>query len=96
MTYFLTTLSWVLGSTYSAELLGYWLHRLLHSGAIAVLSRNHMKHHLVLYGRFRSSAQPLTTIRAEFWGNAYAGSVGELAHPFAAKISGRIKDAKLK
>ena len=36
------------------------------------------------------------TIRAEFWGNAYAGSVGELAHPFAAKISGRIKDAKLK
>jgi uncharacterized protein DUF4410 len=36
------------------------------------------------------------TIRAEFWGNAYAGSVGELAHPFADKISGRIKDAKLK
>jgi hypothetical protein len=36
------------------------------------------------------------TIRAEFWGNAYAGSVGELAHPFADKISGRIKNAKLK
>ncbi len=36
------------------------------------------------------------TIRAEFWGNAYAGSVGELAHPFADKIGGRIKNAKLK
>jgi hypothetical protein len=36
------------------------------------------------------------TIRAEFWGNAYAGSVGELAHPFADKISGRIKNAKFK
>lgn len=36
------------------------------------------------------------TIRAEFWGNAYASSVGELAHPFADKIAGRIKNAKLK
>jgi hypothetical protein len=36
------------------------------------------------------------TIRAEFWGNAYAGSVGQLSHPFASKISNRIEDAKLK
>jgi Domain of unknown function (DUF4410) len=36
------------------------------------------------------------TIRAEFWGNAFAGSVGQLAHPFADKISNRIRDAKLK
>jgi hypothetical protein len=35
------------------------------------------------------------TIRAEFWGNAYAGSVGELAHPFASKIAGRLAEAKL-
>lgn len=35
------------------------------------------------------------TIRAEFWNNVYAGSVGELAHPFADKIAGRISDAKL-
>jgi hypothetical protein len=35
------------------------------------------------------------TIRAEFWGNAYAGSVGQLAHPFADKIAGRIEDAHL-
>jgi len=36
------------------------------------------------------------TIRSEFWGNAFAGSVGQLAHPFADKISHRIQDAKLK
>jgi len=35
------------------------------------------------------------TIRAEFWGNAYAGSVGELAHPFASKIAARLSEAKL-
>ncbi|HYR86521.1 MAG TPA: hypothetical protein VE422_20705 [Terriglobia bacterium] len=36
------------------------------------------------------------TIRAEFWGNAVAGSVGQLAHPFADKIAKRIKNAKFK
>ena len=35
------------------------------------------------------------TIRAEFWGNAYEGSVGQLAHPFADKIAGRVDEAKL-
>ncbi|HKO04620.1 MAG TPA: DUF4410 domain-containing protein [Candidatus Acidoferrales bacterium] len=35
------------------------------------------------------------TIRAEFYGNAYAGSVGELAHPFGDKIAGRLKDSKV-
>jgi hypothetical protein len=35
------------------------------------------------------------TIRAEFWGNAYADSVGQLAHPFADKIAGRLGEAKL-
>ena len=35
------------------------------------------------------------TIRAEFWGNAYAGSVGQLSHPFAGKIAGRLADAKV-
>jgi len=45
-----TLASWVAGSVISAEFLGYWLHRLLHSGAIGFLSRNHMRHHLVLYG----------------------------------------------
>ena len=35
------------------------------------------------------------TIRAEFIGNAYAGSVGQLAHPFASKIADRLNDVKL-
>ena len=35
------------------------------------------------------------TIRAEFWGNAYAGSVGQLSHPFASKIAARLTQAKL-
>jgi hypothetical protein len=35
------------------------------------------------------------TIRAEFWGNAYAGSVGQLAHPLADKIAGHLSEAKL-
>ena len=35
------------------------------------------------------------TIRAEFWGNEYADSVGQLAHPFADKIAGRLSQAKL-
>ena len=46
----LHVLAWTSGSLVSAELLGYWLHRLLHSGIIGFLSRNHMRHHLVLYG----------------------------------------------
>lgn len=43
-------LMWVTGSCLVTELLAYWLHRLLHSGRIGFLSRNHMKHHLVIYG----------------------------------------------
>lgn len=42
--------TWVTGSCISAEFLGYWLHRLMHSGAIAFLCRRHMKHHLAIYG----------------------------------------------
>ena len=40
---------WSIGSCLVAEMLGYWLHRLLHSGWISFLSRNHMKHHMLLY-----------------------------------------------
>jgi len=46
----LTIVAWIAVSIVSAELLGYGLHRLLHSGRIGFLSRNHMKHHMVLYG----------------------------------------------
>jgi Domain of unknown function (DUF4410) len=34
------------------------------------------------------------TIRAEYWGNQYADSVGQLAHPFADKIANRLAQAK--
>jgi hypothetical protein len=46
----LSLLAWMATSILVSELLGYLLHRLLHSGKIGFLSRSHMKHHLVLYG----------------------------------------------
>jgi sterol desaturase/sphingolipid hydroxylase (fatty acid hydroxylase superfamily) len=42
--------AWTAAAILASELLGYLLHRLLHSGWIRVLSMNHMKHHLLLYG----------------------------------------------
>lgn len=50
----LSVLAWLAASISVSELLGYWLHRLLHSGKIGFLSRNHMKHHLLLYGPLQS------------------------------------------
>lgn len=35
------------------------------------------------------------TVRAEFWGNAYAASVGELAHPLADKVAKRLGESKM-
>jgi hypothetical protein len=35
------------------------------------------------------------TIRAAFWGNGYADSVGQLAQPFADKIAERLAAAKI-
>ncbi len=37
----------------------------------------------------------IDTIRAAFWGNGYADSVGQLAQPFADKIADRLAEAKL-
>jgi sterol desaturase/sphingolipid hydroxylase (fatty acid hydroxylase superfamily) len=42
--------AWVATSIAVAELLGYLLHRLLHTGWIPWLSMSHMKHHMILYG----------------------------------------------
>ncbi|MFI5360921.1 MAG: sterol desaturase family protein [Elusimicrobiota bacterium] len=41
-----------------AELVGYWLHVLLHNEKIPFLSRNHMIHHLVVYAR-NTKVRPL-------------------------------------
>jgi hypothetical protein len=50
MTRTFAIIAWAATAVFTAELLGYLLHRLLHSGWIRVLSMNHMKHHLLLYG----------------------------------------------
>jgi len=48
----------LIGSCLTAELLGYWLHRFLHSGVVEFLSRNHMKHHMVLYAPLQKQRSP--------------------------------------
>jgi sterol desaturase/sphingolipid hydroxylase (fatty acid hydroxylase superfamily) len=50
----LAALAWLVASMFVSELLGYLLHRLLHSGKVGFLSRSHMRHHLVLYGPLHS------------------------------------------
>jgi len=50
--------AWSIGAVLTAELLGYWLHRLLHTGLIAFLSRNHMNHHMVQYGPLQKQRTP--------------------------------------
>jgi sterol desaturase/sphingolipid hydroxylase (fatty acid hydroxylase superfamily) len=66
--------TWATGSCISTELLGYWLHRLLHSGAIGSLSRNHMKHHLVMYGPLQEQCSK--TYRDATEGNLSLGNIG--------------------
>lgn len=56
----------VICSCLVAELAGYWLHRLLHSDKLPVLSRSHMVHHLLLYG-------PMQPMRAERYKDATSG-----------------------
>jgi len=56
----------VICSCLVAELAGYWLHRLLHSDKLPVLSRSHMVHHLLLYG-------PMQPMRAERYKDATRG-----------------------
>jgi len=40
----------VISSFLVAEFAGYWLHRLLPSNRLPLLSRNHLAHYLLLYG----------------------------------------------
>jgi Fatty acid hydroxylase superfamily len=46
----LSVFAWLGISGITSEMFGYLLHRLMHSGRIRILSQNHMKHHLLLYG----------------------------------------------
>jgi sterol desaturase/sphingolipid hydroxylase (fatty acid hydroxylase superfamily) len=56
----------VICSCIVAEFAGYWLHRLLHSDKLPFLSRNHMAHHLLLYG-------PTQPMRAQSYKDATHG-----------------------
>lgn len=81
--------SWAIGGCLSSELLGYFLHRLMHCGRIGFLSRNHMRHHLVLYGPLQKQRSPkyhnATTERTRL------GNVGaEWLIPSALLIAGII------
>src|SRR5205807_2507243 len=58
-----------------AELLGYWLHRLLHSGRITTLSRAHMAHHLLLYGP-QQSQRPGEKYKDATTGHFALGNIG--------------------
>lgn len=64
----------VLASVLLAELAGYGLHRLMHSGRIPALSRAHLIHHLLLYG----PRQPMRTVeyRNATVGRVAIGNVG--------------------
>jgi len=71
----MATLAWLAGSVFVSELLGYLLHRLLHSGKIGFLSRSHMRHHLVLYGPLQPQ-RPGTGYRDATAGAIALGNVG--------------------
>jgi sterol desaturase/sphingolipid hydroxylase (fatty acid hydroxylase superfamily) len=66
---------WTAGAVLTSEFSGYWLHRLLHSGWITFLSRNHMSHHLVLYGPL-DPARPDAEYKDATHGRVALGNVG--------------------
>lgn len=66
---------WLAASIFVSELLGYLLHRLLHSGRVGFLSRGHMKHHLVIYGPLQSQ-RPGSAYQDATTGDVAIGNVG--------------------
>jgi sterol desaturase/sphingolipid hydroxylase (fatty acid hydroxylase superfamily) len=60
---FVGVLATLVDSVVVAEFAGYWLHRLVHSGRIPVLSRGHLIHHFLIYG-------PRQPMRANEYHNA--------------------------
>jgi sterol desaturase/sphingolipid hydroxylase (fatty acid hydroxylase superfamily) len=67
--------AWVAMSIVIAELLGYLLHRLLHSGWIPWLSKGHMEHHLVLYGPLQKQ-RPTEKYQDATTGRIAFGNIG--------------------
>lgn len=68
-------MAWLAGSIVTGELLGYLLHRLLHSGWIPWLSASHMKHHMVLYGPLQKQ-RPGEKYLDATTGQAALGNIG--------------------
>jgi len=68
-------LAWFVASIFVSELLGYLLHRLLHSGWIGFLSRSHMRHHLLLYGPLQPQ-RPGTEYRDATTDSVALGNIG--------------------
>lgn len=63
------------GGVLFAEIYGYWLHRVMHSDVIAFMSRNHMIHHLKIYGP-RMKQRPQVGYRFAVSGRASLGGIG--------------------
>lgn len=86
----LSAFAWLAASVIASELLGYLLHRLLHSGKIGSLSRSHMRHHLVLYGPLQSQ-RPGTGYQDATTGDIALGNVGlEWLIPGAILLGGSV------
>jgi sterol desaturase/sphingolipid hydroxylase (fatty acid hydroxylase superfamily) len=75
MTKTLAVATWTVTAMLVSELLGYLLHRLLHSGWIRFLSMNHMKHHLLLYGPLQKQ-RPDGEYKDATTGQVAIGNVG--------------------
>jgi sterol desaturase/sphingolipid hydroxylase (fatty acid hydroxylase superfamily) len=65
----------VLSSCVLAEFLGYWLHRLLHSSRMRILSSSHMQHHLLLYGP-KQNQRPSEHYKDATVGRVALGNIG--------------------
>lgn len=69
------SIAWIVGGVLFAEVYVYWLHRLLHSDKIHWLTRNHMIHHLKIYGP-RMKQRPEVAYRYAVAGRAHLGGLG--------------------
>lgn len=58
------------------ELVGYWLHILLHSDKIAYLSRNHMIHHLKVYKPLKGDLRQAGPYKSSVEGRAAVNGLG--------------------
>jgi sterol desaturase/sphingolipid hydroxylase (fatty acid hydroxylase superfamily) len=88
MRVFAEMIGWLLGSAFAGELLGYLLHRLLHSGWIRWLSASHMTHHMALYGPLQKQ-RPSESYRDATAGRFSVGNVGiEWLAPSAVLLVG--------